>query len=439
MSIRKKSRIIAAIVLIVCLTLMLGCAGQGGGGQSSPPSSSQSSAPSSPTIPTGRDYILIGIPNPTTGPLASFGYGTPWAENLVVDYINNKGGIYMEEYGVSMPVRIVTVDTASDFAQAGEVTRGLVLNEKVDLLLARHTPGTAIPVTVMGNSMRVPVISMESPTNAWLEGGPYDWAFHSFWSAEMVCETFAQAWLNAGLEGATVGLLFPNEPDGITWGDVFNQRLPELGFKISDAGRWPPDQADFSTVINQFASDGVDIVTGSVSPPDFGTYIVQSKQLGFWPKLHTVGRAYLFPASVQEYGDEIGDGLTSEVWWSPDFPYKCAVTGITPRELCDLYEKEFNERWSSVIGYKHAIVAQAIDVLQRAGSLDPAKIRDAIAATDLDTLVGHIKYNEQGVSYQPVTFGQWQKDPATGEIMLIITDSPLYPEIPAPGTTRLNP
>ena len=39
-----------------------------------------------------RDYILIGHPNPTTGPLAGFGEASPWADNKAIDAINSQGG-----------------------------------------------------------------------------------------------------------------------------------------------------------------------------------------------------------------------------------------------------------------------------------------------------------------------------------------------------------
>ena len=39
-----------------------------------------------------RDYILIGHPNPSTGPLAGFGEASPWADNKAIEAINKQGG-----------------------------------------------------------------------------------------------------------------------------------------------------------------------------------------------------------------------------------------------------------------------------------------------------------------------------------------------------------
>ena len=53
-----------------------------------------------------RDYILIGRPNPTTGPLASFGEGTPWVDERVLAEINKDGGIYLKEFGKKVPIKV---------------------------------------------------------------------------------------------------------------------------------------------------------------------------------------------------------------------------------------------------------------------------------------------------------------------------------------------
>jgi branched-chain amino acid transport system substrate-binding protein len=291
----------------------------------------------------------------------------------------------------------------------------------------------------MGENLGVPTISMEMPIDPWLAGGPYEWAFHSFWMIENKAQTFIEEWLALGFEGATVGFLFPEDPDGIRMSEIYGRMLPEAGFSIVDTGRYPPGTADFTSVINRFIADGVEIITGAMSPPDFPVFAVQAQQMGFWPEIVTIARAYLFPAAVNAFGPEIGNGLTSEVWWCPNRPFTCSVTGMTPRQLVELYEAEFNHTWSPVIGYKHAPMAQAIDVLQRAGTLDRYALRDAIASTDLQTIVGHVKYNDQHVSVMPVSFGQWQMNNATGELELHITNSPVWPIIPTTSRTFLIP
>ena len=51
-----------------------------------------------PVLGADRDYILIGRPNPSTGPIAAFGEATPWVDDKVLSLINKDGGFYIKEF-----------------------------------------------------------------------------------------------------------------------------------------------------------------------------------------------------------------------------------------------------------------------------------------------------------------------------------------------------
>ncbi len=68
-----------------------------------------------------RDYILIGHPNPSTGPLAGFGEASPWADKKAIDAINKDGGLFIKEYGKKVPVQLKMVDTESNPTKAAEL------------------------------------------------------------------------------------------------------------------------------------------------------------------------------------------------------------------------------------------------------------------------------------------------------------------------------
>src|SRR5512143_257843 len=80
-----------------------------------------------------KDFILIGHPNPSTGPLAGFGEASPWADDKAIAAINKDGGIFIKEYNKKVPVRLKMVDTESDPAKAAELASKLILGDKVDL------------------------------------------------------------------------------------------------------------------------------------------------------------------------------------------------------------------------------------------------------------------------------------------------------------------
>jgi branched-chain amino acid transport system substrate-binding protein len=357
-----------------------------------------------------RDYILIGHPNPSTGPLAGFGEASPWADNRAVDAINAKGGIFIKEYGKKVPVKIKVVDTESNPTKAGESAAKLMLQDKVDLMVVMHTPDTVNPVTAMCERYKMPCISLDAPVEAWLTGGPYTWSHHAFWTVDTITDLFMAMWdMNASKTTKVVGGFWPNDPDGTSWSEVFKKKLPAHGYKVIDPGRFPYFTKDFSSFISLFKREKVEIITGTLIAPDWATAWRQCHQQGFVPKIATIGKACLFPTDVDALGGNLPMGLTSEVWWSPNHPFKSSLTGESAKQLCDAWTKETQKQWTQPIGFKYAGYEIAYDALTRAQTLDKDKLRMAIAATDLDTMVGHIKYNDKNYAETPLVGGQWVK------------------------------
>ncbi|NNK15054.1 MAG: ABC transporter substrate-binding protein, partial [Desulfofustis sp.] len=90
--------------------------------------------------------------------------------------------------------------------------------------------------------------------------------------------------------------------------------------------------------------------------------------------------------------------------------------------------------WTQPLGFKYAGYELAFDVLTRAASLDKEEIREAIAQTELETIVGKIKFNDQNYSRTPLVGGQWNKgEKWPWEIKITYNDP--YPNIPKTGET----
>jgi branched-chain amino acid transport system substrate-binding protein len=205
-----------------------------------------------------------------------------------------------------------------------------------------------------------------------------------------------------------------------------------------DPGRFQPLNDDFGSQISAFKNAGVEIVTGVVIPPDFATFWNQAAQQGFKPKVATVGKALLFPASVTALGDR-ADGLSSEIWWSPTHPFKSGLTGQTAKELCEAYERATGRQWTQPIGFQHALFEVAIDVVKRTKNLsEPASILEAIVATDYNSIVGPIKWSGKpvkNVSKTPLVAGQWRKKEKGFE--LVICENATAPSIQNQDKLRL--
>jgi len=358
----------------------------------------------------GRDHILIGRPNPSTGPLAGFGEASPWVDMRAIDTINKQGGVYIKEAGKKLPVKIKLMDTESNPTKTAEVASGLILKDKVDLMLAMHTVATVNPVSGVCERFGIPCISTDAPTDSWLHGNFRKSCYHAFWTVDSVTDLYIGLWDEHAHEtNKIVGFLFPNDESGVQWSEMFSKKLPGKGYKIIDPGRFPPLTPEFSGTISRFKSEQVDIIAGCVIAPDFTTFWRQSRQQGFVPKIVTVGKGISAPPDVTALGGNLAMGLTLELIWSPNHPFKSSLTGETAKDLCDAWTKENGKQWTPPIGFKHGALEIAFNVLKRAQSLDKEKIKKAISETDMDTIVGHIKYNERHYSEIPLVAGQWVK------------------------------
>jgi branched-chain amino acid transport system substrate-binding protein len=385
--------------------------------------------------------IKVGNVSPRTGPLAGFGEADPFILEQVRGILS-KG---LQSGGKTYPVEIISKDSQSNASRGAEVAAELILRDKVDLILAAGTPDTTNPVADQAEINEVPCITSNCPWQPYFfgrNGDPkkgFNWTYHFFWGLEDVIAAFLALWDGAPTN-KVVGGLFPNDADGNAWGDPKLGLPPALaaaGYKLIDPGRYQVMNNDFTSQISAFKAAGAEIVTGNMIPPDFATFWSQAAQQGFRPKIVTIGKALLFPAAVNALGAR-AHGLTTEIWWTPNHPFKSGLTGQSSQELATAYEKASGKPWTQPLGFQHALFEVAIDTLKRAKSLEPAAIRDSITATDYRSIVGPVKWTGQpvrNVTKTPLVAGQWKR--SGDKLELVITANRPAPEIPVGGKLEL--
>ena len=382
--------------------------------------------------------LKIGYVSPATGPLAGFAE----ADGYIIDGINKAFAGGLQNNGKNWSVEIIVKDSQSNPNRAAEVASQLILEDEVDILLGAATPDTTNPVSDQAEVNGTPCITTDCPWQPYFfgrNGDPakgFESTYHFFWGLEDVIANFTALWDQAGV-AKTVGGLFPNDADGNAWGDPelgFPKPLAAAGYALTDPGRYQPLSDDFSAQITAFKNAGAEIVTGVMIPPDFGTFWGQAAQQGFTPKVVTIGKALLFPSAVAALGDR-GNGLTSEIWWSPNHPFASSLTGESAKALADGYTTATGKPWTQPIGFRHALFEVVADVVKRAADLDdPAAVVEAIRGTSLKTIVGTVDWSTgpvKNVSKTPLVAGQWHK--AGDALELVITTNVQHPDIPVGG------
>lgn len=395
-----------------------------------------------PAIASGAK-IKLGYVSPQSGPLAAFSE----ADTFIIDGFLGTAGDDFE---------VIVKDSQSNSNRAAEVTRELIVEDEVDMMLVASTPETTNPVATTCENEEMPVLSTVAPWQPYFIGqqgnpgdpeswAPFDYSYHFFWGLEDIIAVFTNMW-NQLETNKNVGGLYPNDGDGNAWGDPnvgFPPVLAKQGYKLTDPGRYQNLTDDFSAQINAFKQAGVDIVTGVPIPPDFTTFWTQMKQQGFTPKAASIGKAILFPTAVEALGDA-GHNLSSEVWWSPSHPFNSSLTGQSAGDLAKGYTDATGNQWTQPIGFVHALFEVAKDVMGRVSDTgDGDAVAGAIAATKMDTIVGPLAWDGTGlppfaaknIAKTPLVGGQWRlKD--GGGYDLVIVDNQTAPNIPTGGSMQ---
>jgi branched-chain amino acid transport system substrate-binding protein len=193
-----------------------------------------------------------------------------------------------------------------------------------------------------------------------------------------------------------VAFLFANDADGAAWTDP-NTGLPPAvkaaGYEAFQPDLYTVGTEDYTKYISDFKKNGCEICCGTVITPDFVNFWKQSVQQGYNPKVLTIGKALLFPQTLDSLGvGPFNYNMTVEGVWEPSWPYKDSITGKTCDELANDFMTKTGEEWTAPIA-QYAKFEWAIDVFKKVKNIDDKE--DIIAQVDttkVDTCLGPIDF-----------------------------------------------
>jgi branched-chain amino acid transport system substrate-binding protein len=306
-------------------------------------------------------------------------------------------------------------------------------------------------VADQAEALGVPCVSNDCPWQAYYFGRqedpanpvPFTWTYHFFWGTGEAAGVFIELWDKLETN-KKIGVMWPNDADGNAWSDP-KTGMPSFygpaGYTFVNPGRYQNGNEDFTTQISKFKAADCQILNGVMIPPDFTNFWTQAQQQGYKPIVATMAKALLFPSALEALGDK-GYGLTTEVWWSPNHPFKSSLTGQTCQEMGDAYESTTGKQWTQPIMH-YAVFEVVADAIKRTQNIDDKQsIIDAVVATNLETICGPVSWSGgsnnpvPNVSVTPLVGGQWVKGTKYPYDLAIVGNS-LFPEIAT--TAELTP
>lgn len=405
------------LAVILCFVLVLAFAACNSGGSQAPSSTTPGgTAPGGTASDAGtkdwsnggavpdRDYILIGYAGPMSGPMSIFMEPTPWVEKLMLDQINKTlGGI--EINGKKIELRIVYADNKSDPNTAMAAAEKLVTNDKVDILIGGWTPVGTNTASAVGERYGIPTFVFGAPEESWLEGGPYEWSMGMTFNYDDMAIDMINMW-NKMETNKKIGVVLDTTVDGTVGRETVSRLLQGTEYEIVDPGAFTIGTNDFTGIISKLKGENVEIVYADMITPDFALFWKQCAQYDYIPKVMTINKGMHYAADAAAM-EPSGVGLTFSALWDKNYPFSSSLLNKTNTEIADMWEAEHNAFYPYSIGYDVAMYDILYDVLSRAGSLDKEAIRTAFLATDINTVFGNLKFNENRNLPVPALGTQW--------------------------------
>jgi len=321
--------------------------------------------------------VKVGFLLPLTGSFAEAGQLNKQAVEMAIDEINRAGGV--KSLGGAKIVPVFANSTSVD--EANTETNRLISRERVVGIIGAYSSGATISSTVIAERNQVPYLVPNALADE-ITGRGLKFVFktvpHFSQFATNSAEMVQQLSENAKQSLKTCCLVRENNFFGNVVGREFARYMPNYKIPILKDNIFPTNPTSFEDVILSLKKDDPDVVFAAGEPSSITLLFKQLSELRYWPKLGWVGLGggYSNPITWANLG-KLADGLIVVNDWFPDIKLAGA------KEANDRFKKRTGKDMLGNANTTYAGVYIFKAALEKAGSADGPKIREALAALDL--------------------------------------------------------
>jgi branched-chain amino acid transport system substrate-binding protein len=348
-----------------------------------------------------RKEILIGSHIPLSGVGSLVGRDQKWAYDRAVEDINKAGGIFVKEYGRKLPVKLVVMDDESDPGKAAAAVERLIKRTKVDLMLSGQVGAMGvIPGMIAAEKYKTYYHGSVIWVPNFLEHHFKYCTMYFFDMTQGGAMTF-EVWnsLPETLRPKRVGLFLEDTFDGKMMGDVWARLAKEFGYPIVCRETMGMAAKDFTPQVLEGKAANVDAILSMANVPEAITLVRQMKHARFNVKYFQGIKGTWATEFYNALGKD-SDYIFCDGFWSMDYPFPGA------RELGQRYYDEFG-KYSVGIGMYYALCQTLWAAIEKAGTLDDLKVRQAVIDNEFMTVNGKVDYDERGIALFPLADFQW--------------------------------
>jgi branched-chain amino acid transport system substrate-binding protein len=369
------------------------------------------------------DQITLGASVQLTGRLANTGryYGDGYA--IAIDRINEKGGVSVG--GKKHKLALKVLDSQSDVNLGVRQCVQLLTQDKVNFLLGPFSSNDALDQSSVAEKYQVPMVQGGGASSQ-IFSRNYKYIFGTLPPADDYYASTIKMLMKMNPKPKTVALVAADDSFDVSVAKGTRKLLKEAGLELVVDKEYRENNSDFSSILSLAKSKDPDVLLWSGHEAEALNFIRQAKSLGMSPKLmygFTVGVPTADFRKALGKDAEYAFGMTP---WLPSKELKDEYFGDA-----EMFAKEYQKRFGYAPDYHAASAVADVEAYAKAiaaaGSLEPAKVRDALAKVDFPSLYGKVKFQPNGQISLPQTVIQIQN----GEVVEIFTEDflgkPRYP------------
>ena len=332
------------------------------------------------------DSIPIGEYASLTGKEAAFGQSSHKGTLLAVEEINKAGGVLWKQ------LRLITEDTQSKQGESATGVRKLISRDKVVAVLGEVASGRSMEAASVCQPAKIPMISPSSTNPKVTEAG--DYIFRVCFTDDFQGQVLAKFAANS-LKIKNVAILSDATSaysDGLS--SYFINHFGKMDGKISVQQKFNGGDKDFRAQLTSIKAANPQGIFVPGYYTDVGLIVAQARQLGITVPIFG-GDGWEAPQLYQIGGDAL-----KNTYYTTHFYYESTEAKI--QDFVKNFKAKFNEVPDAMaaLGYDSAYVLA--DAIKRANSIEPAKIRDALAATkDFEGVTGKTTIDAQRNASKP--------------------------------------
>ena len=367
--------------------------------------------------------IELGASVQLTGQFANTGRYYGDAYQFAVDKINAAGGVKLGNSREKLSLKIL--DNQSDVSLSVRQYVQLVSQDKVNFLLGPFASDFALADSAISEKYNIPMIQGGGASDQIFSRG-YKYIFGTLPPASDYFQSTVDLMTQLNPAPKTVALLYADDAFDVSAAEGTIKSITKASLKVVVYERYSSKASDFNSLLSLIKNQNAEVILVAGHETEILNFIRQAKTLNVNPKLYsfTVGVPSADFRSALGRDADYAFGMTS---WLPSPTLKDDYFG-NAEQFANEYKKRFGYDPDYHAASAVADVEAFVKAIEAANSLDPAKVRDAIARSDFESLYGRIRFNAAGQINLPQTVVQIQK----GKLVAIfgqkgIVEKPLYP------------